>query len=89
MEDKTLAQHLDSVCDERTFMMFLASLAKGRRNSVNGSVVDVWQNETVEDFLECAYAWAEASKDGLVAYKKPENPWKRCADILYMGKIYE
>ena len=42
VEDKTLAQHLDSVCDERTFIMFLASLAKDRRNLINGSVVEVW-----------------------------------------------
>ena len=43
----------------------------------------------IEDFLRSAVAWAEESKDGLEFYEKPENPWKRCADIIYMGEIYE
>ena len=89
MPEKTLTQYLDAVCDEMSFLEFIGALAEDRASSVNGMAGDVWQNETIEDFFECAHAWAEASIDGLEAYKKPENPWKRCADILYMGKLYE
>lgn len=46
-------------------------------------------NESVEAFLEAAQEWGNASMHGLEHYEKPENPWKRCAQMLYMGKIYE
>jgi hypothetical protein len=51
-----------------------------------------WQHWSIENFLEAAAAWAEDSKDGMPlqpGWQKAENPWKRCAEILYMGKHYE
>ena len=43
-----------------------------------------WQNLSIEDFLESAVAWAEATKD------RPEsNPWKRVAQTIHAGKTYE
>ncbi|MGN7411668.1 hypothetical protein [Paenibacillus sp. SAF-068] len=39
--------------------------------------------------MEAAAEWGQVSVDGLIHYEKPDNPWKRCAQIMYMGKIYE
>jgi hypothetical protein len=89
----------DAVCDEATFVEFLSALAADRVDEVQkekrkpsspyGPGANGWENGTIETFLEAACAWAEASKNGLKYYEKPSNPWKRCADILYTGKIYE
>lgn len=57
-----------------------------------------WQNWSIEQFLESAAAWGEDSLDGMPSqpeiegvakWEKPANPWKRCAEIIYMGKHYE
>jgi hypothetical protein len=89
----------DAVCDEDSFVRFLEALAADRADEVEkekrkpsspyGPGANGWENGTIEAFLESASAWAQASKDGLESYKKPDNPWKRCAHILFMGKIYE
>lgn len=84
MSNETLFQWLDKVQDENTFIEFIDALSEDRINST-----DEWQNGTIESFLERSHAWAIASINGLQFYKKSNNPWKRCADILYMGKIYE
>jgi hypothetical protein len=89
-----LVQKLDAVCDEESFVAFVLALAADRDDEVakeksGQPSIYPWQNGTIEMFLECAAAWATASKRGLPLYQKPENPWKRCADILYAGKIYE
>jgi hypothetical protein len=46
-------------------------------------------NETIEAFLGAAAAWATGSKNGLEFYQKPSNPWRRCADLIYMGRVCE
>lgn len=89
----------DAVVDEDSFIRFLSALAADRADEVEkerkrpsspyGPGANGWENGTIEDFLEAASAWAVASKNGLEFYDKPRNPWKRCADILFMGKIYE
>ncbi len=83
-EQKALNQMLDEVQDEATFIVFLDALMMDKVHSEHE-----WQNDTIELFLDCAHAWASASINGLPEYKKPDNVWKRCAEILYMGKIYE
>lgn len=84
MGKETLFQLLDKVQDENTFIEFIYALSEDKINAD-----DEWQNGTIESFLERSHAWAIASINGLQLYKKSDNPWKRCADILYMGKIYE
>ena len=94
-----LQSKLDAVCDEETFLAFVAALAadredevakeKARSSSLYGPGANGWENGTIEAFLDAAGAWATASKNGLEGYTKPDNPWKRCADILYAGKCYE
>jgi hypothetical protein len=96
---KNLVALLDAVSDEDSFIRFLEALGADRADEVEreketpsspyGPGANGWENRSIEAFLESASSWAEASKYGLKLYKKPENPWKRCADILYMGKIYE
>jgi len=98
MSDK-LETLRDAVVDEDSFVRFLEALAADRVDEVEKersqqpspyeSGANGWENGTIEAFLECASAWATASRNGLQLYKKPDNPWKRCADILFMGKIYE
>lgn len=94
-----LTQILEQVHDEETFIAFVSALAedkadedeKEKLNSSSpcGPGANGWENGTLATFLESAAEWASTSRDGLAYYSKPENPWKRCADILYMGKIYE
>lgn len=96
---KNLAKLLDAVVDEDSFVAFLSALAADRADEVKkekkipsspyGPGANGWENGTIEAFLESATAWAEASKKGLPSYEKPDNPWKRCAEIIFMGKIYE
>ncbi|MGO4730484.1 DUF7660 family protein [Paenibacillus sp. 2KB_22] len=81
---KTLFELVNEVEDEVTFMAFLQQLSKDRKD-----LADEWQNDSIASFLEAAAEWGQASVDGLIHYEKPDNPWKRCAQILYMGKIYE
>ncbi len=99
MASDNLVAKLEAVCDEATFVEFLGALAADRIDEVRkekkkpsspyGSGANGWENGTIEAYLEAACAWAEASKEGLRYYHRPSNPWKRCADILYTGKIYE
>jgi len=89
MNDKTLFEILNEVHNEESFLYFLSVLEKDRRLYLEKNYSEGWRNDTIEDFLECAVEWGETSKGGLKYYKNPDNPWRRCADILYMGKIYE
>ncbi|OMF18048.1 hypothetical protein BK131_01220 [Paenibacillus amylolyticus] len=81
---KTLFELANEVQDEVTFMAFLQQLSKDRKDHV-----DEWQNDSIASFLEAAAEWGKESVDGLLHYEKTDNPWKRCAQIMYMGKIYE
>lgn len=94
-----LVELCDQVIDETTFLRFLAALAADRLDEVRrekdtpsspwGPGANGWENATIEAFLESAAAWGRSSSDGLQFYSVPDNPWRRCADILYMGKLYE
>lgn len=94
-----LQAKLDAVCNEETFIAFVTALATDRGDEVAnekaspsspyGPGANGWENGTIEGFLHAAASWATASNHGLEFYRKPDNPWKRCAEIIYMGKIYE
>lgn len=98
MKDK-LINALESVEDEESFIRFVSALGEDKaeetkektrnQSSPFGKGDKGWENTKIEDFLEAAAEWAKDSQAGLEYYKKPENIWKRCADILYAGKIYE
>ncbi len=90
---------IDTVNDEKTFLKFVAELRKDREKEVkaqSATPIDDcgrgpygWENHTIEDFLEAAQAWAEASKFGDSQDLKDASPWKKFAAFLYCGKIYE
>jgi hypothetical protein len=77
-----LLARLEAVCDEETLVAFVEALAADSQGCG-------WENASVESYLEAASAWAKDSHEGGQSYEKPGNPWKRCADILFMGRIYE
>ncbi|MCW3792836.1 hypothetical protein OM416_14695 [Paenibacillus sp. LS1] len=79
-----LFELVNEVEDEVTFVAFLQQLSKDRKDHA-----DEWQNDSIASFLEAAAEWGQESVDGLLHYEKPDNPWKRCAQIMYMGKVYE
>lgn len=99
MSSEELLRRRDAVSDEASFVEFLSALAadreeeiekeKQRPSSPYGPGANGWENGTIEAFLRAASAWAESSRNGLPLMAKAQNPWKRCADILYAGKIYE
>lgn len=89
----------DSVCDERTFLAFLDALAQERLADEKAEIENPsnpygpsqagWECSTIGTYLEAASAWAESSIDGLPMMPKEANPWKRVAQILHAGKVYE
>jgi hypothetical protein len=93
-----LQAKLDRVCDEDSFVAFVSALAADRANEAKkerehpsspyGPGALGWQNASIESFLESAAAWAEDWRES-PRYALAQNPWKRCAEILYAGKHYE
>jgi len=94
-----LFQALESVHDEETFLQFLLALRDDREASIvmeqkvpsspYGPDAGGWENTTIERFFDTAVRWARNSVNGNPFYKKPDNPWRRCADILFAAKGYE
>lgn len=88
-----------AVCDEATFIGFVRALGEDWEDeqtkealspsSPYGPGANGWENGSIGAFLESASAWADASINGLPGYAVPSNPWRRCAEILLMGKHYE
>ncbi len=100
-DDDELFAVRESVHDEETFLQFLLALRDDREaseaqekaspSSPYGPDARGWENTTIPRFLDAAVAWARASGKGLplADYVPPANPWRRCADILYVAKGYE
>ena len=99
--EDSIDEALQSVCDEESFLRFLSALAYDREDSAEkeaahpsspyGPDANGWENTSIDRFLFAAIRWAQASRNGLplANYVPPSNPWRRCADILYLGKSYE
>ncbi|WP_412024178.1 hypothetical protein [Burkholderia cepacia] len=94
-----LQDALERVVDERSLIHFLRVLGHDW-NTERQLEADLppspyaraalgWQNRSIGEYLEAMIDWAEASEDGLRFYDVPDNPWRRIADILFAGKIYE
>jgi hypothetical protein len=98
-DEDELFEALQSVCDEETFLQFMLALQEDREASIAqekirpsspyGPDARGWENTTIERFIEAAVRWARDSVNGNPFYTKPDNPWRRCADILYAAKAYE
>ncbi|MBC3832180.1 hypothetical protein H8K33_11710 [Undibacterium amnicola] len=97
--DEKLQELLGLVDSEESFVRFIEGLSQDwydaerkeaeSPSSPYGRGHNGWENGTIGGFLESASAWAQAPKNGAELYKKPENLWRRAAEIIYMGKIYE
>ena len=48
-----------------------------------------WENGTVDAVLGAAAAWGRATGMNPSSETAVQNPWRRCAHILYAGKFYE
>jgi hypothetical protein len=89
----------EEVTDEKSFFDFITALAADRADEIAKEKVNPsspygpgsneWENITIESFLEAAADWGNASFHGLKYYQKPDNPWRRCAQILLVEKMYE
>ncbi|QNQ11029.1 DUF7660 family protein [Sphingomonas alpina] len=84
---------LETVHDESTFIDFVDALAADfalEKELEDGKPVPYsagllgWENGTIDNFLGASARWGET---GVFADK--QNPWRRCAHILYAGKWYE
>jgi hypothetical protein len=94
-----LHQLLETVSDEKSFLMFVEVLRKDRERDVAaeqkkpsspyGATTHGWENTTIESFLGAAQAWAEDSNFGAAQNLDVGTPWRKFATFLYCGKIYE
>ena len=94
----SLDQLLEAVVDESTFVKFIAALGvdfaaekalEANQPSASwGPGAIGWENSTVDAVFESAVAWANDTRDNEVDLAN-QNPWKRCAHIIYAGKFYE
>lgn len=94
-----LQDALERVVDERSLIHFLRMLGHDW-NMERQLEADLppspyaraalgWENRSIGEYLEAMVEWAEASEEGLRFHDMPGNPWRRMADILFAGKIYE
>jgi hypothetical protein len=98
-EKMELHEKVERVNDLESFLDFVGALAEDRRNEVEkerinpsnpyGPGANGWENTTIEDFLDAAARWAEATKMGETLGLPADPTWKNFAVFLYCGKIYE
>ncbi|MDF7775532.1 hypothetical protein P1X14_09765 [Sphingomonas sp. AOB5] len=74
---------LEQVVDQTSFLAFLEALEADFRTGASN-----WQNDRVDTVIEAAAAWGRATGAHWHA-TGDGNVWRRCAEILYCGKIYE
>ena len=93
----TPEEFLDSVTDEKTFLQFIKLLSDDwyKSDSIEDRRPSApyvpralgWENGTIGDFLEAASAYGEDTHKQKNSDLK--NPWRRAAEIIFAGKIYE
>lgn len=81
-----LAAQLAQITDQTSFIAFVRALCADR---LHPTTHDEWVNDTIEDYLEAAAAWAEATPIQLPATPDRAACWQMFATFLYCGKIYE
>ena len=79
----SLTEKLERVNSLDSFLEFVDALIVNRR--AKGST---GQNDSIEDYLEAAAAWARDSKGQREGISE-EPTWRTFATFLYSGKIYE
>jgi hypothetical protein len=78
-----LMETLEGVKDLDSFFAFVDALIADRR-----TIGETWENQSVEDYLEAAAAWARDSRSQDNGISE-EATWRTFAIFLYCGKIYE
>jgi hypothetical protein len=98
-----MPQNLDTllaqVNDEKTFISFVQALAtdfeeekeieSSSPSSPYSSGALGWENGTIDNMLGAAAAWGLSTAMNPANKTSEQNPWRRCAHILYAGKFYE
>jgi hypothetical protein len=79
----SLTEKLDRVTSLDSFLEFVDALIAERQ--AKGTV---WQNSSIESYLEAATAWARDSR-GQDKGVREEATGRTFANFLYCGKIYE
>ena len=89
---------LAAVNDPASLLEFVRALIADRESSVAqerqspsspyGAAARGWENISIEAYLDAATAWAEATDFG-AARLSGHGPWRRFAEFLYAGKVYE
>jgi hypothetical protein len=97
--ENELYEALQSVHDEESFLQFLLALRDHREASIELEKVTPsspydpdalgWENTTIERYFDTAVRYARDSVNGNPNYTRPDNSWRRCADILYGAIGYE
>ena len=95
----SLWELVEKVHDEASFIDFLEALTDDKveddrleaekPSSPFGRSAKVWENGTIANFLDAAVRWGHSSINGMAEYEKPDNPWRRAAEIIHAGKFYE
>jgi hypothetical protein len=94
MTSSALFATLESVVDEKSFLIFVEALAEEREasealpESLDGFRGE-WANQTIAQFLRAASAWANDSAFAQRPGPKPGNPWRLFAAFLWAGRGYE
>ncbi len=90
---------LNKVKDESSFLKFIKELLnsrledieleKNKPTSLYAQTKNEWENTSLEGFLKAAIAWAEDSYFGRNQGLDDKNPWKKFAQFLFCGIVYE
>jgi len=94
-----LEDRLDNVKDQESFILFVRDLIADRQDEVKkesenpsnkyGPGANGWENGSIESFLDAGLSWAEDTDFGETQGLGDECVWRKIANFLYCGKIYE
>ena len=89
----------EAVADERASIRLLQMMALDRQDeqqkelarpsSPYSAGANGWENGSIEDFLEAAAAWAEATSQTTNLGAEGSDAWRRAAMIIVAGAFYE
>lgn len=90
---------LKQVKDEASFISFVNALAadfeeeraleESNPSSPYSAGALGWENGSIDAMLGAAAAWGNSTAMNPLNKTVEQNPWYRCAHILYAGKFYE
>ena len=97
--DNEMITRLKAVTDANSFLAFVHALVADRESAVQrekaqpsspyGPDAGGWESTRIETYLEAAAAWAESTDFGVSQGLDANNLWRRFAQFLNAGKVYE